>query len=301
LFDIVGVGDSSVDLAIAVDRIATHDEKVRGRLEGKFPGGIIANFCCAAARFGARTGIITAVGDDEFGELSIGDLKKFGVDLSCTVVKSGVETYFCVIYLDDSGEKALTIVETDALMPAVQDISFDYLKRARFIHMNSLDLDLARFIVSNSSDLPGQLSIDVEPTAAGGGLEDWSQILEKMDIVFINEQAIRQFLSDDLFSSGRELVRLGPEIVAVTCGAQGVHVFTREESFRVAGHSVPVKDTTGAGDCFNAIFLSCLSRGFDLRRATEYANAAAAISVGSVGARSGLPTEQQVSAFLARV
>lgn len=34
---------------------------------GKYPGGIIANFCGAASRFGAKTRIVTTVGDDSFG------------------------------------------------------------------------------------------------------------------------------------------------------------------------------------------------------------------------------------------
>ena len=53
MLDIIGVGDTNVDVMIRVPRIASHDEKVRGQLLGNFPGGIIGNFCCAAAAFPA--------------------------------------------------------------------------------------------------------------------------------------------------------------------------------------------------------------------------------------------------------
>lgn len=56
MLDIIGVGDTNVDVMIRVPRIASHDEKVRGQLLGNFPGGIIGNFCCAAAAFGAKAG-----------------------------------------------------------------------------------------------------------------------------------------------------------------------------------------------------------------------------------------------------
>ena len=45
MLDIIGVGDTNVDVMIRVPHIASHDEKVRGQLLGNFPGGIIGNFC----------------------------------------------------------------------------------------------------------------------------------------------------------------------------------------------------------------------------------------------------------------
>ena len=44
MLDIIGVGDTNVDVMIRVPRIASHDEKVRGQLLGNLPGGIIGNF-----------------------------------------------------------------------------------------------------------------------------------------------------------------------------------------------------------------------------------------------------------------
>ena len=58
-------------------------------------------------------------------------------------------------------------------------------------------------------------------------------------------------------------------------------------------------DTTGAGDCFNAAFLSEIVRGSDPKAAARYAAAASTISIGAVGARTGLPAREQVLAFLA--
>lgn len=69
MLDIIGVGDTNVDVMIRVPHIASHDEKVRGQLLGNFPGGIIGNFCCAAAAFGAKAGAVCKVGMDGYGEL----------------------------------------------------------------------------------------------------------------------------------------------------------------------------------------------------------------------------------------
>ena len=69
MLDIIGVGDTNIDLIIKVDHIPSHDEKVKGLLLGKYPGGVVGNFCCAAAKFGASTGVVAKVGKDEFGSL----------------------------------------------------------------------------------------------------------------------------------------------------------------------------------------------------------------------------------------
>ena len=110
MLDIIGVGDTNVDVMIRVPHIASHDEKVRGQLLGNFPGGIIGNFCCAAAAFGAKAGAVCKVGMDGYGELAKSDLQRRGVDISHMVVDPACETYFCMVLLDDTGEKALTIV-----------------------------------------------------------------------------------------------------------------------------------------------------------------------------------------------
>ena len=298
MLDIIGVGDASVDLIIEVDHVPGHDEKVRGRLLGKHPGGIIANFCCAASRFGAKTGIVTTVGDDSYGQLAIDGLAEFAVDQGGMVVKAGESTYFGVIYLDSTGEKALVVVETPLLVPATSDIDVDYINRSRYVHLTSLDLELARFVTANvNSDV--KVSIDIEPTADGGGLSSWEGILRKLHIVSLNEAGLKTLMgSEDVRVGANTLLGYGPEIVVVTSGANGVDVFTRGEHFHLPAFKVPVVDTTGAGDCFNAVFLSGLAKEWDLRQAAMYASAAAALSIQKVGARAGLPTEADTRCFI---
>lgn len=301
MFDIIGLGDADVDLMIRVDHIAGHDEKVRGRLLGKYPGGIVANFCCAAARFGARTGIITTVGDDEFGRLAIDELKRFGVDTGGVVVKPGEETYFCIVLLDDTGEKALTIVETSTLTPKIVDIDMDYVARAHYLHIPSLDLDLVQYAAQKASDMGVKVSLDIEATAARAEVGMWERILRHTYIAFPNEAGLSALFGEtDLAVAARRMLKMGPKIVVVTCGAQGARVFTSEEEFTMPAFRVAVKDTTGAGDCFNAVFLSGLSKGWDLRKTAKYAAAAAAMSVQEVGARTGLSTQAEVEGFLKR-
>ena len=77
---------------------------------------------------------------------------------------------------------------------------------------------------------------------------------------------------------------------ALACDAQGV---THCPAF-----TVPVVDTTGAGDCFAAAFLTAYLRHSPLDQALRYASAAAALSIQAYGARGALPTDVEVQACL---
>ncbi|KMK77439.1 hypothetical protein AB990_02890 [Alkalihalobacillus pseudalcaliphilus] len=66
---------------------------------------------------------------------------------------------------------------------------------------------------------------------------------------------------------------------------------------RVEAKKVEVVDTTGAGDTFNGALAVALSEGCELVEAVRFANDAAALSVGKVGAQSGMPMKAELEQF----
>ncbi len=63
----------------------------------------------------------------------------------------------------------------------------------------------------------------------------------------------------------------------------------------VLAPSVPVVDTTGAGDCFNGVLAAGLALGTELTAAVRDAVLAASLSVGTAGAREGMPDVQAIA------
>ena len=84
--------------------------------------------------------------------------------------------------------------------------------------------------------------------------------------------------------------------VIVTRGGDGVLIADGEEVIELAAPPAEVVDTTGAGDTFNGVLVARLAAGDDLRRAAELAVAAASISVGTRGAREGMPRAAEILA-----
>ncbi len=300
-FDIIGVGDSDVDIMLKVDRLPKHDEKRCAKLLGRFPGGMVANFCCAASNFGARVGIVTTVGDDEYGHMAIRDFHKYGVDTAGVVVKEGEDTYFSIAQLDATGEKAMTVCLTSATMPENEDVDLDYVKQARFVQLMGSDERLGLYVGQFAKKHGIKVSYDIEHAAGLHSDETKKTMMKCAYIVFPNEAGLASYTGCDSVEQGAQtLLAMGPEIVVVTQGSKGVDVFTKEQHFHQDALKVDVQDTTGAGDCFNGVFLSCLSKGYSLKKCAKLATGAAALAIQKIGSRTGFQSESEVITFLSK-
>lgn len=299
MLDIIGVGDANVDLTVCVPHLPQRDEKVRSVPLGKFAGGVIANFCAAAATFGVKTGAVCKVGEDDYGRISLEDLRARGVDVSHMVIDPDCETYYCMVQLDDSGEKALTIVETSGFLPQPGEVDFQWLKTARRVHLSTLSMSLVEAVCDALAGTETKISLDIEPTAGSCSQELWLRLLPHIDIALPNAAGLARLTGcSDVEEGARWLLDRGVRMVVVTCGAEGARIYDAEGSFHYPAYHVKVVDTTGAGDCFNAVFLSCVVLGFEKRDCARYATAAAAISIGAAGSRTHLPTRRQVEEFM---
>lgn len=287
---------------IGVGKIADHDEKVRGSLYGKYPGGIVGNFCSASATFGTDTGIITLLGEDEFGDLCLDDFVRRGVDTTGVKRVPGASTYFSVVFLDETGEKALTVVETPIMMPGRGDLDLTFLASAEYVHLCSLSFDLIEYVCKKLENSPVRLSVDLEAHTDNLNVERWQYVFSRLSVLFTNPAALGAlFGTPDSSVSSEDAERIlgyGSERVVVTAGRNGSVTYTRSGSSRQPAFRVRVADSTGAGDCHNAVYLASIAEGLDERRSARYAAAAAALSIQHIGARTGFPTRKELDGFL---
>ncbi len=93
---------------------------------------------------------------------------------------------------------------------------------------------------------------------------------------------------------------LGPSLVAMTMGKDGVLVLHNDELRHVETPHVVAVDASGAGDCFDGALLSELVKGADIFEAAKFAAAAAALSVQGHGAATSIPKRDAVLSLLQR-
>src|SRR4029077_12908888 len=90
------------------------------------------------------------------------------------------------------------------------------------------------------------------------------------------------------------LHRMGPKTVIVKLGDQGCLAYNDLGPRHVSAFPVDVKDSTAAGDTFNAALAVALAEGSPLEHALRFANAAAAISVTRPSAQAFEPSRTDV-------
>jgi len=296
-FDIIASGGIDVDIVMRVDRLPGHGEKVVGEFIGRLPGGTVANFACAAARLGMRVASLSTVGDDEAGELIISDFERYEVATDYVVVRPETDSHFTVILIEPSGERSIVVVprfseqyDTEFLKEVIPQA------RSFYTMPNHTELFVQMAEIARSNDV--QVMIDVESTV-GADRETLEHILQWVDIASFNEAGLVASSGEKPTVEGaRRLLNYGPHTVVVTLGKQGALAVTAEESAMVSGWEVQVQDTTGAGDTFNAAFLTTTLRQLPLEERLAFANGAAAMATTGLGPRGCLPTRKEVEDFI---
>ena len=271
-------------------------------LEGH--GGDTSNAAIAAARQGATSAYITALGDDMFGRSFLDLWQREGVDTGRVKMDAEAPTglYF-VTHGAQGHEFAYRRAGSAASRLGPGDLPETILGAARFLHVSGISQAVMGPAVEHAIALARRQHIAVSYDT-NLRLKLWP--LEKAraaihagvaqaEIVFTSiEEAETLTGRDDPTLIADFYLGLGPRIILVKLGAQGVFVVADNQARRIAGHKVDAVDATGAGDVFAGAFLAECAAGRDAFAAAAYANAAAALSTTGYGAVAPIPRREAV-------
>lgn len=279
-------------------------------------GGAPFNYAIALSRLGHKVGAVCAVGEDPFGDFLIHTLRDEGVDTSRVVVKKARTTLAFVIRLPE-GERDFFFyrspwVETADSLLTAQDIDIDYISNSKILHVSGviLSAEPARgavlWAMEKAREAGVTVSFDLNIRldlweSKEKLLEVYGKALSRSDIVLVShDEAELIFGSKDPGMVIDRCIReYDPLIVAVKLGKRGAQVYRRGEgTAEASSFSVPVADTTGAGDAWAAGFEAMMLEGKGLEECIVVANAVAAMKVMKTGAIAGLPTRDAVRDFL---
>ena len=268
---------------------------------------------CAAARLGLRVAMVGVVGDDVFGRFMTAALRDRGVDVSAIRVTADLPTGASVVLSDGLDRAMLTARGTIGAVTA-KDVAAGLLERARHLHIGSWFLQDglrpdAAALLARAREVGVTTSLDPNWDPAGDWDAGLRHLLPVLDLLFLNEVELRRIVGiDGLDVAAEELARLGREgggggrsgpLVAVKCGADGALVASAEGVLaRVGAYPVDAIDTTGAGDTFDAGFLSAWLDGASPRDALRAGAVAGALATTSLGGTDGQPDAETLRAAL---
>src|SRR5690606_1113591 len=102
------VGSYGVGLTMRSPRIPVAGETISDGAFSSSHGGKGSNQAVAAARLGSKVAILTAVGEDKFGDSALDLWRSEGIDVSA-VVRTSSPTMVGVILVDRDGENRIVI------------------------------------------------------------------------------------------------------------------------------------------------------------------------------------------------
>ena len=290
-FDVVVVGSANMDLVARVVRLPHPGETVSAHDYFEACGGKGANQAIAAARAGARTAFIGAVGSDAAGNTLRAAFVHDVVDTSMlTTVRE--PTGRALIGVSDDAENLIIVVPG-----ANHALSVNHIDAAAALLANAkvvlVQLEVRLVVVQRAVELAGPDTIVVLNPAPASELPD--EVLRHVDVITPNEHEAA------LLGGASALVARGVANVVVTQGARGALLVTRDGETRIEPLSVTPVDTTGAGDAFCGVLSARLAVAGGLAGLPEALRAAAvagALATQTAGAVPSLPTWAQVAKAL---
>ena len=276
---------------------------------GPYASGAPAIMISSAARMGAKSGIIGGVGQDAHGQMIVDRLEGCGVDCDKVLRSADKSTgnAFVMYHDDGSREFIFHIGGTAATACGVPDIS--NVTDPGYFHLMgcslTADKDYCARILETAEAFRAKgakFSFDpnIRPELLKGKIMDYyTEILEACDVLLTGKSELRFLFGQEWEDAVRNLLKAKDRLVVVKDGSRGTNFFNREEAFSVATYPATEVDPTGAGDCFDATFLSMVCLGYDYRTAVHYANAAGAHAVGKAGPMEGNTFKADLDAYLA--
>ena len=291
---VVVVGSINMDLVTLAPRFAGPGETLLGERFLTIPGGKGANQAVAAARLGAEVSLIGALGDDAFGQQLYDGLAREGIALDHVhrIDDCGSGTASITVA---GGENEIIVVPAAnaRVTPAHVEAASAAIARADAV---LVQMEIPLESVEATLRLGQRLGVPVilNPAPAQQLPTEWLQLAR---YVTPNQHELAILLGADAQQDFRALMRQAPSPVVLTRGGEGAWYREDGEPVHQSGFAVEVVDTTGAGDTFNGALAVFLHEG--LPQAVRKACAAAALSVTRLGAQGGMPTLDELNAWLA--
>jgi 2-dehydro-3-deoxygluconokinase len=271
--------------------------------------GAESNVAIGLSRLGFEAGWFGRVGDDPLGLSILDALRAEGVDVSRAIVDGAAPTG--VLVRDTHAERRIDVVYARAesagsrLSPA--DIDGEYLASARVLHITGITPALspsARAATAAAVALAAEAGVTVcfDPNLRRRLWPDMAEarrallpLIERSQIVLLGRaEATLLTGTEDPVAAAQWLVQHGVTTIAVKLGADGALGLRDDDSYHGTALNVHPADPIGAGDAFDAGFLSAWLGGLALSDCIDDGNLAAGLSIQVCGDIEGLPYRREM-------
>lgn len=293
------LGSINVDLVISAPVFPKQGETITGKDFLINSGGKGANQAVAASKLGGNVSLIGAVGNDQFNEIALKEVKLSGINTNNIIEKNSTTGVAMIIKHDgdnriilDSGSN--TLITKEDLINGLEDAKDN-------------DIFISQFEVNEDAVYEGlkiakslNMTTILNPAPAKI-IKD--EVYKDIDYLVINQSEallLTNIYPNDYSDTAKVYEYFkskGLKHLIVTLGSKG-SVYLGEEVFNTNAYKIIPVDTTGAGDSFIGAFAYGLSNKMNPKDNLELANATSALVCLKAGAQQSMPTLIEVEKFI---
>lgn len=289
------VGSANMDVVFGVQRIPLPGETLLATSLAKYPGGKGLNQAVAAARAGAMTRFIGAVGTDGNAELLVSTMMSAGIHSDLLRRPAGDSGQAFIVVADNAENTIIVASGANATVTTLTSAERECITSSAVL---LLQLELPLGVVAEAARVARAAGTTVLLNAAPAH-ELGEELIGLLDYLIVNEhEACLLGGTGDLAAASVRLASTVPHVI-VTLGESGsVFYENGQERARVPAVHVIAVDTTGAGDTYCGAFAAAIAEGREARSAIEFATFAAALSVQQYGAVPSIPSRGDIEAAI---
>ena len=265
-------------------------------------GSASAIFAAGMAKLGHSVTFVSQVGRDHFGDFCVRTLQQLGVSTRHVARKADEKTGV-TIALSSKRDRAL-VTHAGAVATLTSDAIDDaLLKRHDHLHLTSYYLQTAlrpsfADIFRRAKTLGLTTSFDPNSDPNNKWSKRIDGVLRYTDVLFVNEREASQLTRASTSKAALKVLGTKVRCAVIKRGPRGAMASHNGTIATHSGFSITAIDSTGAGDSFDAGFVSAYLRNARLTECLRIGNACGALSATRVGGTAGQPTESDLQAFL---
>ncbi len=295
-------GDSNIDLVIRdIKEMPQMGQEIFINDMQLCVGGSAANVAIGLAKLEVDTCIYTIISNDLFGKYILDYFKEVNLSDQYVQIVEGYKTGLSLGITDNEDRSFISYMGTNELFGGY---AFDenLLKEFSHIHFSGYNLDKClKFyldIARKCKLIDCTLSFDLGWTDFENYKEDLIELLKYIDVFFPNTHEAKCLSGkDDIDEMFKELSQYVKDTIVITAGEQGAYAY-KNGMIHHKVFEVSAIDAIGAGDAFDAGFLSAYLNKEDIKTCLRHGCASGAIAVSALGGSISSPTKKQLQTFL---
>ncbi len=257
-------------------------------------GGGGTNTAATFARQGLKVAYCGMVGEDNFGDSIIKELKEFKIDTEFVKKTNKKSTNIAVILTYPGKDRTILVYRGASDILGKNDIPWSKIKNTKWFYLApfagklaNLTEELVDFAKKNKIKIalnPGYNQLTLPRPIL-------ERILNKIDILILNREEA-SLLTKIPYQKEREVFKkidgFTKGIAIMTKGGDGIVVSDGKYLYYAKSLGLKMVDGTGAGDAFGAGFVSGMMQKHDITYAIQLAMANSGYAITKWGAKEGL-------------